>query len=99
VYQFENLCNRTSFETLYAASMDGSVPVEIGDFEFFGFDMGLGVNPFGADALAFTFDLDLTFGICGQGGRRRQRLDYFYFFDDDDGRNVKGCESHRRCYW
>lgn len=68
--QFEKQCNRISFETLYGASIAGSIPVEVGDFEFFGFDMGVGVgvDPFGVNTLAFTFDLKLALAIREEGG-------------------------------
>ena len=48
--------------------MAGSVPVEIGDFEFFSFDMDLGVDLFGADVLVLTLDLDLPFTVREEGG-------------------------------
>ena len=48
--------------------MAGFVPVQIGDFEFFDFDMGLDVNRFGADVLALTCDLDLAFVVREEGG-------------------------------
>jgi len=67
VYQFEKICDRISLETLYSVSMAGSVTVKIGDFELFGFDMGLDVDPFSADVLAFTFDLDLAFSGKDEG--------------------------------
>ena len=65
--QFEKICDGISLETLYGVSMAGSIKVKIGDFEFFGFDMGLGVDPFGADVLAFMFDLDLAFAVREKG--------------------------------
>ena len=61
--QFEKRCHGISLEILYGTLIDGSVPVVIGDFEFFGFDRGLGVDLFSADILAFTFNLDLALAV------------------------------------
>ena len=53
MYQFEKLYDETFLNAFYCAS----------DFELFSSNMGLGVDLFVTDALAFTLDRDLVFAV------------------------------------